>query len=196
MVLELQPESACALGRCGLYRFPKSDQRSIGYVTEQREAAMKRITIATLMFAAFLATATTASAAIVEFRGVFVITALTSACEVFGWSVGSLAKSPYTPPNVGDNGPSTRLSIFFTIYAENYRLPSGALTSTFQNVDAGGLGRGLFTFDNQAKMRLTLSKPSTVTATTQYIRMKGQIKNFNDIPNCKVTFRAAYVQRP
>ena len=105
----------------------------------------------------------------------------------------NLATPPFTPPKLGSNGASTRLSYYFRFFSENYTLPRGRLTSKFKKVNGVGIGRGAFSFT--ARLRLTKFTPKTVKSSTTFIDMAGQIRDFDGVANCNISFRATFTRR-
>ncbi len=147
---------------------------------------MKRLMIALSTLCIF---ALPAQAARIEFRGSFHITSASPACVDDGYPIGYFFTFRYNPRNVGDNGPSTRLSILDPNLMENYTLQSGSLIgTTFRLVDAAGIARGFFTFP--AHMRITSQVPATPTLTTVSVTLNGNIQQFDSDPNCQIGFTA------
>jgi hypothetical protein len=134
----------------------------------------------------------TAQAAHVQWKGTFCITAEAGTCF---WNAGCYPMR-YHPPNLGDNGPPTNLSVFSAGQGgglggqtDNYVLQSGNLIgSTFKAVDGSGIGRGAYTFS--AKMRITKQTPKVLTETTTYVTLAGSIKGFDNSSTCNVDFIA------
>src|SRR5439155_11126409 len=84
-----------------------------------------------------------AMAKTIQFRGAFCITSVTAGCTDDGWTIGCYETSRYSPRNLGDNGPSTKLSFFDTFSGRNYTLANGNLVgSTFRTVDGTGIANG------------------------------------------------------
>jgi hypothetical protein len=133
-----------------------------------------------------------AHAATVEFTGSFIITAVSAGCAG-EWFVGDEGLARFTPRNLGDNGSNTRFSVFFRTFAFNHTLGSN-LTSTFKVVNGTQIGRGASTFTSE--MRVTSQSPSTITATTNFVTLVGQVKDLTDVTGCTVTFRSGLARRP
>ncbi|MGQ0485200.1 MAG: hypothetical protein ACT4SY_07615 [Hyphomicrobiales bacterium] len=154
--------------------------------------AIKNIAYAGMMLALV---ATNAMAARVEFRGSFCLTSTTAACTPEGWVAGDCPAFRYNPPNLGTNGPSTRVSIIGEYYAENYTLLSGNLIGTaYKTVNGTLVWSSGATFTSQ--MRITSQLPAPLTATSKYVSITGNIKNFDWLPGCDIGFRAAGTRRP
>lgn len=154
---------------------------------------MRNLTFAILFAAAVVAQAPSAKAQIIEFAGSFVLAKLNQTCIDAGWTLGDRAMARFTPPKIGDNGSSTRLSYFFTNFAENYTLPKGSLSSKFKKVNGVGIGRGPFSFNS--KMRVTRLSPKNIKASTTFIEMAGNIQDFDGIAGCNISFRGGFARR-
>ena len=147
----------------------------------------------TAMAASLMATG--ANAANVEFRGGLCLTAANAACNAAGWDSGECFQMRFAPPNIADNGPQTKLSIFGGTFSLGFELQSGSLIgTTFKQVDVTKVARGGGTF--QSQMRFTSQSPAAPTATTNFINMIGNIGNWDDVTGCTVGFRAAVTRRP
>jgi hypothetical protein len=139
-------------------------------------------------------TATSAMAAKVEFRGALCLTSVNPTCLAEGWNTGCYSGSGYSPRNLGDNGPQTRLSLFSMFFAENYTLESGNLVGdTFRTVAGTGVGRGGFTFTSQMKITSQSPAASKLTETTPSVTIIGSINDFDGTPGCNIEFTAAGV---
>jgi len=156
---------------------------------------MKKLASIFLFSIFLIANASVASAQDVRFRGTFVIAKLNQACKDVGWILGDLAPSQFVPGEVGDNT-FTGLSYFFTFFAEGYRHvgPYTDLTEgDFVDVFGAGAGRSGFTFN--ATLKLNSVKPGNITPNTNFVRMVGQIENFDGVSGCNITFRGSYNRR-
>ncbi len=116
--------------------------------------------LAVLAMAGLIAATTSANAARVEFRGGLCVVSLSTACTaVDETTLGFCYQMRYSPPNLGDNGPATRLSILEYGGAQNYTLPTGSLIGTgFKSVQGTGVYRVGYTFTST--MRITSQTPS------------------------------------
>lgn len=152
-----------------------------------------------LLAIAFLfSSAATALAAQVEWLGYICITSnpLSAACVTDGIGLGECASLRFSPPNIGTNGTSTRLSLFEQHWAENYTLPAGSLVgTTFQTVNGTGTAKGVWTFNSQMRMTQTPA-PANLTAATKTVTLTGEIQDYDGAAGCDVTFRAAVTLRP
>jgi hypothetical protein len=134
-----------------------------------------------------------AMADIIEFRGGFCLTSVTTACTPDGWDVGDCLLLRYSPPNLGTNGLATEFSVLGQSFGDNYSLASGSLIgSTYQAVDGRHVGRIANSFT--AQMRIT--KQSSLSETSKSVTLQGNIKDFGDTTGCDVGFQAAATNRP
>jgi hypothetical protein len=134
--------------------------------------------------------------AVSEWRGGGYVTFQTQACVDEGFRPIEFRLVRYVPPNVGTNGPSTRLVFYLRWGAVSYRLPSGELGTTFQNVEGGRTFRGTQFFDNQAKMRVIVRRPIVVAENTPSVRLSGVILNFEDVLGCRAVFDVSLARDP
>ena len=152
---------------------------------------MKYLSIMLLLVLVTVTDAPVASAQTVEFRGTLVLTSANPACREFGWEKGNTFTARFTPGGVGSNS-FTGLSYFLPFFGENYEYNGDYrdLVGIFEDVFGTGVGRGGFTFT--AQLRIDQVQPGNIKPDTEYVRMGGKIKNFNDIPGCNVNFRSAF----
>ena len=149
-----------------------------------------------LVAGATFASVQSVQAQTVEFRGGGFFSFSTQ-CQAEGWSGTTYASARYRPPKVGSNDQSTRFSVFFPLfYATSFVLPTGNLTATYKAVEGGGLGSTLWIYPTKPKMRVTLRSPSAVNASTEAVRLKGQINGFDNVKNCVVDFDVNLTRRP
>lgn len=134
-----------------------------------------------------------ARAANVEFTGSFLITATSSGCSGV-WPVGEELFARFAPRALGDNGPDTRLSAFSRTYAFNYTLRGTTWTSLSKVTEGTYIGRGLLEWSSA--MKVTTQTPSSITASTIFVTLVGQISNHSGLANCTVAFRSALARRP
>jgi hypothetical protein len=133
----------------------------------------------------------------VEFDGALCLTTVTSQCLPMNWAIGNCAVVRLAPPNLGTNGPPTRLSMYFHgDYAFNVTLNAGSLIgTTFQTVTATRMGTVAVQYS--AGARFTLQSPAAPTATTNTIAFLGGINNFDiDGTGRNVSFRGAVTRKP
>jgi hypothetical protein len=133
-----------------------------------------------------------AAAETVEFRGVATVTAKNKACTQAGWVVGEKTKPNmrFRPSKVGDNGKPTVVAMFYPFWATSFVLEKGSLGKSFQPVFAGATGSGTYPYAEAAEVRLTSQSPGTVTDKTSKVKIKGEVRGFDNIPDCIVAFTA------
>jgi hypothetical protein len=161
--------------------------------------------IPTLTFATFLAAglggfafSETASAATV-WSGEVVVIAAGSQCrnpsdERRNIDVGTVLKSVFRPRRIDDNGADTLISFSHDAGAVfvmdvGFARPNGKysrLGVTYSAVGPTNLLR------DYTSLQIV---PVNVSATTEIVRISGNVEDFMFIPGCTVTFRAAYVRR-
>ena len=144
---------------------------------------------------AFLAvmSANGASAALVEFRGEFKVTAQNQTCTDIS---GDLTVVPFKirlmMPNLGDNDSRTSMSLIIDgLGAANYTLASGNLFgTTYKPVTYINVYRYSGVSIGATRVRFTSQKPQVLTTETTDIRIKGDIRNFDGDAGCNVSFSA------
>ena len=132
-----------------------------------------------------------------EFRGTATVTAKNKACTQQGWVVGEKTKPNmrFRPPKVGGNGRETAIAVFYPFWATSFVLEKGKLSSSFKPVFAAATGGGTYPYENGAQVRMTSQSPSTITDKTSKVKVKGEIRGFDNTPNCVVSFAATLQQR-
>jgi hypothetical protein len=153
---------------------------------------MNKIFFAALALAASTVSAT---AATVEWRGIAILTTVSTQCGS-DYEVGNAIPIRYRPSGLGTNGTKSRLAFHQTFYSQSYNTTSGRFaTGAVATVDAGSLGAGYGSFTNVAKVKLVVT-PQWPTTTTATLAFTGDIQNFVDLAGCNVSFRAAATLRP
>jgi hypothetical protein len=137
--------------------------------------------------------ATASQAQSVQFRGGIVTTQASTACAQDNFGTGDFGVIRYAPRGLGSNGNDDKLSIFYTSFASNYTLVGSSFTNTFAKVKGTAVGRSGFGFNAALSVQIS---PSTITSSTEFVTMKGQIKNFGGTKNCTILFNAAMPRRP
>jgi hypothetical protein len=165
---------------------------------------MKRYTLSAGLFAAALALVGSANAAQVNFQGEFIITAK-SATGCPSDPVGEHFVARFRPQIAGNpDNQGTNLTIFGQRYAQGYRVNTGGFpvggTAAFRAVDQSmSLGGGFGPFQPTPAIRF-LSQAATpagaVTANTQFINIVGQLRNYDGMAGCTITFRMPLTLRP
>jgi hypothetical protein len=123
-----------------------------------------------------------AAAQALEFRGTGTVVAKNKACTEEGWKVGG-------------NGKQTVVAMFYSFWATSFVLEKGTLGKSFKPVIAGATGSGTYPYENGAEMRLTSQSPSTITDKTGKVKIKGEVRGFDNVPGCVVTFSATLKKR-
>jgi len=135
-----------------------------------------------------------AQAAKVRWQGEFLVTKASAGCTDYN-PVGTDALVRFRPPIAGsDNGAGSRLSIFQRRYTISHKLVTGSFNSTFKPVETMTISDGFEGIGNPVAVRITAMSPKP-TATTDFIKAEGQIKGYDNMPNCVVTFQMSLVRR-
>ena len=135
-----------------------------------------------------------AIAAHVEFRGTMCITSVGAGCPAGDWNVNACYALRYRPPNLGDNGASTRFGFYGDgdgggNFAYMLILNSGSLVgTTFKPVSQTTITS--FDFTANPTMRLTLQSPATLTATSRSVTIAGNVDSIDE-PGCNLAFTGA-----
>jgi len=135
-----------------------------------------------------------------EWRGAGYVTFQNQACINAG-AAGAIGDSHfrtvrYRPPNISDNGASTRLVFYNSFGATSYRLLTGNLTNVYMNVEGGTTFSTTFLHSNQASMRVLQRNPANLAENSPFVRLRGQIRNFEDALNCRVLFDVTLTRVP
>ncbi len=139
---------------------------------------------------------TSASAQLVEWRGIAYVTNFTSACSERGWSGNPQFNIRFRPSGLGENGTWSGLSFFNPWYAFGFYQPTGRFDRTWRAVDAGATGNTNYTWENVRIRILTQSPNNTaLRATTPQVRMIGEIRGFETMPDCTASFEATMMLR-
>ena len=149
--------------------------------------------------ALFVTGVTTASAAETVFWGTIKITAVSAQCQKV--HVGDNEQSQFHPKMAG-NANFAGLSWVFRYGARGHALNGRNFDASFRTVQTGGVGWGdAYTVPpaQNAQIRITSYTPAigSITATTAYVILQGQIKQpFSDPGglNCTASFIGSYVK--
>lgn len=133
----------------------------------------------------------------VEFRGTATVVAKNKACTEEGWEVGEKTEPNmrFRPPKVGSNDKTTRLAMYYSFWATSFVLEKGNLGRSFKPVVAGATGSGTWIYENGAEVRMTSMSPSSIDTTTKKVKLKGEIRGFDNAPGCIVTFSGTLKRR-
>jgi hypothetical protein len=156
---------------------------------------MSMKSLLSLVAAAAMTVSTAEAATHVEFSGSFCITAANSTCTANGWTVGKCGATRYLPFNVGDDGTTTRLDVFFRTYAIDTYSPSANLVGlTYQPMTVTKVAGSGYQFS--ANARISAQSPVSPTNTTEFITMSGDVQNWDGITGCDISFKAAHTHCP
>ena len=135
-----------------------------------------------------------AEAAQVNFIGQFTIVAQAGVCDFN--RVGERYSARFRPANLGDNNEDTNLTLFSDGFSLGFRKNNGSFNNTFQVVDWVSIGGG-FGFDENITVTLKIltQAPQTLTASTPFLYMTGQIQNYDFDPGCVVLFTSGFTRR-
>jgi hypothetical protein len=154
---------------------------------------MWRFVLAGLM-AAVLAGPAAADA---RWQGRFLIKAKAGSCPNYD-PVGFRALVRFRPGHVGENGPDSSFALFERRYTQSYLLRAGGTPKKFdrffRKVEAVSTGDRAFRVPNPVYVRFTSVSPA-ITPTAPFLHIAGQIRGFDEMPNCIVTFNMALTRR-
>lgn len=158
----------------------------------------------TLLAAALLAGATSATLAETVFVGAITITAVTPQCTTV--RVNDRAASVFHPNIVG-NQSTAGLSWVWDFYSRGHAIHSSGtprvnFDGTFRSVQTGGTGWGdayIWPSTKWAQIRVTSYTPAlaSINSSTPSVTIVGQIRRPNNDSGglaCVATFRASYVK--
>jgi hypothetical protein len=154
---------------------------------------MKKTAAFAAAAAAFLAAAATAEAAPVRWQGEMMITGMTGSCPDYD-PTGSFMRVRYRPGIGGDNGTVTRLSMFAPRNAQSLAI-TGLPTTAFKTAQTMNIGDGFGPFDNAVALRITAQSPATISAATDFILAKGEIRGWDFMPLCTAIFKMTLSKR-
>lgn len=127
------------------------------------------------------------------FYGAVVLTSSSHCASVQdGWQFVSVYH-----PRVAGNAQHNFVGMTLTteVQGEGFRLNNAVLTSTFKSVQSISYANGIEVLPN-AQIRIISQTPATLTATTPFLKLRGEIKRpFNDAGSggaCIVGFDASY----
>jgi hypothetical protein len=154
------------------------------------------LTVAALLAILMLAPAA-AQAQRVEWRGFAYLYDFTEACAEYGWGGRIQMNVRYRPSGLADNGTSSRLSFFDDFYAFGLVLDNGAFSRRWQSVGAAGLGSSPYVWPDNVRLRVPVHQPRVdrLSASTPQVRLAGQIRNFDELRGCDVSFDATMLLR-
>jgi hypothetical protein len=143
-----------------------------------------------ILSAVILAMVSTAAEARVRWQGVLHIVAQ-SGCTDYN-PVGDYFRVRFRPANVSDNGPNTFLSMFGGRNSQSFKV-AGSIGTTLVTAETMTTGDGFGPYDVAAQIRFTAVRDFTLLPV--FAVLAGQIKNYDYMPGCLVTFRLGLIKR-
>ncbi len=135
----------------------------------------------------------------VEWRGIVNTYDYSEGCAAAGLSADMRERwdARLVPSGIGANGAGTTLGIFGSGYAVAFRVANGRFNNTLRTVEAGQLGRWVSIWPHQVQIRVSSQTPSNSAwrATTPYVRMVGEVRNYI-IEGCNLSFEVSALLRP
>ena len=102
----------------------------------------------------------------------------------------------YRPMNVGINSNQTQIGFHNRFSTHAFRVPADtSLNGTFVDVEGRRLATYGGNYTNQPSIRVLQQSPSTIGTSTKFIRLRGQIRNYQDEQGCRALFDVALTQR-
>lgn len=160
-------------------------------------------TIAAASAALFITTVGAAAQAVPYWDGVALVDSVTAACANNGF-IGprELMRSAYRA-KTGIAGEPSNPGLTFNQARSSHAFFRNGGTANANTMNGAGTAKGFLIRGNvttipsptQTTYNATFNfkvSPATITATTQTVTIDGWINNWRNVPNCKVTFRAAY----
>jgi hypothetical protein len=127
-----------------------------------------------------------ADAAKIQWQGPFIITGKIGACDYD--PTGEDFSVRFMPEIAGsENGPGGRFSLVGGHhYGYAFKLPSGNFDAQFRAVESVGWGAGFGPTDTRVRF---ISVAPAITANAPFLLITGQIRNFDGMAGCTVSFR-------
>lgn len=137
-----------------------------------------------------------------HYRGRACIMKVNPFCEALGWRIGDCANARYTPPNVFGSSDTTRLSLHWTNYAQNWTSFESVLGNVYKTANFTAIGRsGTQINDSRTEWRVLLNQPGNFS--TEWIHSVIDIFRFDDFGAgsgssslCTVRLRLTGVKHP
>jgi hypothetical protein len=130
-------------------------------------------------------------------QGEAVIDSVSSECNAirFGVRIHSVVKTVLRPRSVSNNGADTLISFIVNDIAMfAMTLPNGAMPAATA-VTSGHNSSGEMKPHFSSPYSEFVQSPATIVAGTVDATLSGRINHFLFVPNCEITFRAAYSKR-
>src|SRR3954454_19288165 len=139
----------------------------------------------------------TSAHAVTIWQGEAVIDSVSSQCSATrsGVRVDSIVKTVLRPRNVGNNGAATSISFIvngvamFAMVLANGQMPDGTAVTHGHN------SSGEMKINYSSDYSEFVQSPATIVGATVDATLTGRINHFLFVPNCEITFRAAYSKR-
>ncbi len=152
---------------------------------------MKRLAF---VIAALILFSYPALAAPVHWQGEFVITGKSGSCPDYD-PTNTFGRVRFRPGIGGDNGTSSMFSVFTSRGTSSYYLSGHLFDTTFRAVSASMVGDGVSTIFNPVKVKFSYQKPAVISASTDFLNIRGQISGFDFMPLCTVGFKMVLYRR-
>lgn len=157
--------------------------------------------IKTFLFAVLcMCLSTAAHAQTVEFRGGGVMKFQKNACTQDGWPGQGGSESinvRYRPGGVGGNERNDRFVVYFPFSSMDFGMVNGKFTNAFKNTNS------VYQFSKAFEQTGPITKarrvgltPATVKASTPFVRIRVQLRNFSGVQGCDVLIDAPLYKRP
>lgn len=132
-----------------------------------------------------------AKAASIIWHGSAYISSATGTCNGYN-PTNTIYAVRFQPQLLGDNGPNSRMAWFANDYAMSFETNNAAFGTTAQPVKYFTIWTGLAqSISPQVSVTFTSQLPPTLTTAQAFIRINGQIDNFDFMPGCSVIFKMA-----
>lgn len=129
------------------------------------------------------------------FEAAIVIDKSTPACDALGYvETGTQYEMRLRPPKLGNNGAKARASVTLGDVICTIVSSKGDFSAKFKDVYISNI-KDIAQNDYTARMKVTEMSPATLNKKTKFASFSGAIRNFGDIPDCRVTFHAAMTKR-
>lgn len=150
---------------------------------------MIRILVALVALAACLSSAN----ATTRWQGHWRITDAAGSCDFD--PVGDRGIIRYKPFIHGVDPGGVWLSLYAYENVNSFNLPNGNFAGYFKQVETMTVHDGFGPNDNPVYIRYLYEAPLIVTQSTVFIELVAQIKGWDNMPGCIVTFRASMLPR-
>ena len=101
--------------------------------------------------------------------------------------VGDHLIARFRPSGLGANGPNSHISMFYSNYAQGFRVV-GPFTPAWKQAQGQDIGAGFGTYPPATYVRFLTQSPAVIAPNTNIITATGSIFNFDYTVNCTVNF--------